>query len=79
MAGKNNGRGSSVETGKGSDMKMGEGSGTLIGGETDKGGEESMGAKTSKGNAPMFNLINNPDWVPHSTKKNTSQLDGYFV
>ena len=60
-------------------MKMGEGSGALIGGETGEGGEASMGAKTSKGNAPMFNFINNPDRVPHSTRKNTSRPDGYFV
>jgi hypothetical protein len=73
------GEGSGVETGEGSGMKMGEGSGALIGGETGEGGEASMGAKTSKGNAPMFNFINNPDRVPHSTRKNTSRPDGYFV
>ena len=87
VAGEDNGQGSGVKrgegsgmkTGEGSGMKMGEGSGALIGGETGEGGEASMGAKTSKGNAPMFKFINNPNRVPDSTRKNTSRPDGYFV
>ena len=91
VAGEDNGQGSGVKTGEGSSMKTGEGSGMKTGeGSGMKTGEGSgvktaegsvarMGRETGEGSAPMFNFINNPDRVPHSTRKNTSRPDGYFV